>query len=128
MKRILTVLLCLSLVGCATGYHGKGLTGGYSNMKLQDNIFKVTFNGNAYLSMEKAKDFALLRSAEITIENGYKYFVVLEANGSMKIASYITPAANMTIECFRDKPDHVKAMIYDAGQIKTNIKKAYNIQ
>ena len=128
MKRILTVLLCLSLVGCATGYHGKGLTGGYSNMKLQDNIFKVTFNGNAYLSMEKAKDFALLRSAEITIENGYKYFVVLEANGSMKIASYITPAANMTIECFRDKPAHVKGMIYDAGQIKTNIKKAYNIQ
>jgi hypothetical protein len=128
MKRILTVLLCLSLAGCATGYHSKGLTGGYSNMKLQDNIFKVTFNGNAYLSMEKARDFALLRSAEITIENGYKYFVVLEANGSMKIASYITPAANMTIECFRDKPDHVKGMIYDAGQIKTNIKKAYNIQ
>ena len=128
MKEILTVLLCLSLAGCATGYHGKGFTGGYSNMKLQDNIFKVTFNGNAYLSMEKARDFALLRSAEITIENGYKYFVVLETNSSMKIASYITPAANMTIECFQDKPTNVKGMIYDAGQIKTNIKNAYGIK
>jgi hypothetical protein len=78
--------------------------------------------------MEKARDFTLLRSAEITIENGYKYFVVLETNGSLKITSYITPAANMTIECFRDKPDHVKAMIYDAGQIKINIKKAYGIK
>ena len=97
-------------------------------MKLQDNIFKVTFNGNAYLSMEKARDFALLRSAEITIENGYKYFVVLETNSSMKIASYITPAANMTIECFQDKPTNVKGMIYDAGQIKTNIKNAYGIK
>ena len=128
MKKILTVLLCLGLAGCATGYHSKGFTGGYSNMKLQDNIFKVTFNGNAYSSMERARDFALLRSAEITIENGYKYFVVLETNGSVKIASYITPAANITIECFQDKPAHVKGMIYDAGQIKTNIKKAYNIQ
>ena len=128
MKKILTVLLCLGLAGCATGYHSKGFTGGYSNMKLQDNIFKVTFNGNAYSSMERARDFALLRSAEITIENGYKYFVVLETNGSLKITSYITPAANMTIECFRDKPDHVKAMIYDAGQIKINIKKAYGIK
>ena len=128
MKKILTVLLCLSLAGCATGYHGAGFTGGYLNMKLQDNIFKVTFNGNAYLSMEKARDFVLLRSAEITIENGYKYFVVLQTNGSMKIALYITPAANMTIECFQGKPADVKGMIYDAGQIKANIKKAYNIQ
>ena len=128
MKKILTVLLCLSLAGCATGYHSKGLTGGYSNMKLQDNIFKVTFRGNAYSSMERTGDFALLRSAEITIENGYKYFVVLETNSFIKIFSYIMPATDMTIECFQDKPADVKGMIYDAWQIKTNIKKAYNIQ
>ena len=85
MKKILTVLLCLGLAGCATGYHSKGFTGGYSNMKLQDNIFKVTFRGNAYSSMERTGDFALLRSAEITIENGYKYFVVLETNSFIKI-------------------------------------------
>ena len=128
MKKILTVLLCLGLAGCATGYHSKGFTGGYSNMKLQDNIFKVTFRGNAYSSMERTGDFALLRSAEITIENGYKYFVVLETNSFIKIFSYIMPAASMTIECFQDKPDHVKGMIYDAGQIKTNIKNAYGIK
>ena len=128
MKKILTVLLCLSLVGCATGYHSKAFTGGYSNMKLQDNIFKVTFRGNAYSSMERTGDFALLRSAEITIENGYKYFVVLETNSFIKIFSYIMPATDMTIECFQDKPANVKGMIYDAEQIKTNIKNAYNIQ
>ena len=128
MKKILTVLLCLGLAGCATGYHSKGFTGGYSNMKLQDNIFKVTFRGNAYSSMERTGNFALLRSAEITIENGYKYFVVLETNGFIKIFSYIMPATDMTIECFQDKPVHVKGMIYDAGQIKTNIKNAYGIK
>jgi hypothetical protein len=128
MKRILITLLCLGLAGCATGYHSRSFTGGYSNMRLQDNIFKITFNGNAYSSLERAGDFALLRSAEITIENGYKYFVVLGANSSVKIASYITPATNMTIECYQDKPADVKGMIYDAGQIKTNIKNAYGIK
>ena len=97
-------------------------------MKLQDNIFRVTFRGNAYSSMERTGDFALLRSAEITIENGYKYFVVLEINSLIKAISYIMPATDMTIECFQDKPVNVKGMIYDAQQVKTNIKNAYGIK
>jgi len=80
MKRILATLLLLGLVGCATGYQPKSFTGGYTDMKLQDNIYRVTFKGNGYSSMERAGDFALLRSAEVTIQNGYKYFIVLETN------------------------------------------------
>jgi len=163
MKKILPVLLCLGLCGCATGYHGKGFTGGYTDMKLQDNIFKVTFKGNGYSSMERAGDFALLRSAEVAIENGYKYFIVLETNSYVKTASFTTPATaqtngtvnmygntgsysattyysggetfhvhkpttNMTIECFQDKPANVNGMIYDAEQIRTNLKSAYSIK
>jgi len=163
MKKFLTLFLCLFLVGCATGYHGKGFTGGYTDMKIQDNIFKVTFKGNGYSSMERAGDFALLRSAEVAINNGYKYFIVLETNSYVKTASFTTPVTaqtngtlnvygntgsysgttyysggetyhihrpttNMTIECFLDKPANVNGMIYDAEQIRTNIKSAYGIK
>ncbi len=163
MKKILTIMLCLSLGGCATGYHGRGFTGGYSDMKLQDNIYKVTFKGNGYSSMERAGDFVLLRSAELAIENGYKYFIVLETNSYVRTASISTPVTaqtygtvntfgntasysgttyysggetyhihrpvtNMTIECFQEKPDNVNGMIFDAEQIRVNIKSAYGIK
>jgi len=38
------------------------------------------------------------------------------------------PATNMTIECFQDKPADVNGMIYDAEQIRINIKNAYGIK
>ena len=163
MKKLLAVLLFFGLVGCATGYHGKGFTGGYTDTKVQDNIFKVTFKGNGYSSMERAGDFALLRSAEVAVENGYKYFIVLGTNSYVKTASVTTPVTaqtngtvnmygntgsysgttyysggqtynfhkpttNMTIECFQDRPANVNGMIYDAEQIKTNLKNAYGIK
>ena len=163
MNKIFAILFCAVFVGCATGYHGQGFTGGYSDMKLQDNIFKVSFKGNGYSSMERAGDFALLRSSEVTIENGYKYFIVLETNSYVKTATISTPvtaettgsvnmygntgsynattyysggetyhirkpATNMTIECFQDKPVNVNGMIYDAEQIRINIKNAYGIK
>ena len=163
MKKLLIVLLCVGLAGCATGYHARGFTGGFSYMKLQDNIFKVTFKGNGYSSMERAGDFALLRSAELSPQNGYKYFIVLETNSYVKTATITTPVTaqttgtvnmygdtgsysgttsyyggetyhihkpttNMTIECFQEKPANVNGMVYDAEQIRTNLKNAYDIK
>ena len=81
MKKINVILVLLSaffMNGCATTYKELGRSGGYHEIQLDENIFKVTFSGNGYTSMEMAKDFALLRSAELTIEKGYKYFSLID--------------------------------------------------
>jgi hypothetical protein len=38
----------------------------------------LTFKGNGYTSRERATDFNLLRCAEVCLENGYKYFVIVD--------------------------------------------------
>jgi len=78
MKKLLVVLLCLGLVGCATGYQkqsGWFSKGGYKETKIQDDVYKVDFSGNAYTSKSRTQDLCLLRCAELALENDYKYFM-----------------------------------------------------
>ncbi len=49
MKNTIKVLiLFLILIGCATPYQKVGLSGGYSDTRLQENVFTVNFRGNGY--------------------------------------------------------------------------------
>ena len=60
-------------------------------MRLQDNIFKVNFRGNGYTGKGRALDFALLRSAELALENGDKYFAILGESSDARTSTYTTP-------------------------------------
>jgi len=91
VNKAILLLIVLFLSGCATGYQKQGLTGGYTDMKIQDDIFKVGFKGNAKCSLERAEDFTLLRCAEVAIENGYAYFVVIDGKSGVRTSSYTTP-------------------------------------
>jgi hypothetical protein len=66
------------LTGCATTYKPQqGFSAGYSDTRLDINVFRVAFRSNAYTSAERAEDLALLRSAEITLQNGFTHFMYL---------------------------------------------------
>lgn len=164
---VLTVLFCITVSGCATGYQKVSSTGNYTHMKIQDNIYKVVFSGNAYAGEERASDFALLHFAEVTLKDGYKYFVPLQQKSDVKGASYKTPVdaqgigstsildnsnyvygtfngatyydggqtyrftdpkSVVTIACFKEKPENVPTMVYDAQRLKDNIAKKYNLK
>ncbi|MGJ3495583.1 CC0125/CC1285 family lipoprotein [Piscirickettsia salmonis] len=90
------IFLCLTLQGCATTYQSKGYSGGYSETQLSENMFKVSFKGNAHTTKERAEDFALLRSAELTLKNGYKYFAIVGANTSISKSTHTTPTTYST--------------------------------
>ena len=96
MKIIATLVVILSLYGCATGYKPVGAMGGFSSTQLDENVFTVSFKGNGYTGREKANDFALLRSAEITLEHGFKYFIIVDAQQYSKNSSYTTPTTATT--------------------------------
>jgi hypothetical protein len=93
---ILVLLSAAMLSGCATTYQKVSLTGGYSETQLGENIFQVSFKGNGYTSRERVSDFTLLRSAEIAIKNGYRYFVVVESEKYSKVGAYTTPITSQT--------------------------------
>ena len=97
MRKAVTAILALMfLAGCATTYTKKSLLGGYSDTKIQEDIFKVTFKGNAYTDTERTEDFTLLRCAEITLENGYNYFIVLGGGTDVKTGTVYTPPTAQT--------------------------------
>ena len=79
--RVLSILALLVglLSGCVTPYQPKSFSGGYSESQLGTNMFNVTFQGNSNTNYELAADFCLLRSAEITLENGFRYFFVVKS-------------------------------------------------
>ena len=91
---ILSIILLLG--GCATAYQPQGMTGGFSETQLDTNVFTVTFKGNGFTDRDKANDFALLRSAELALEHGFKYFVIVGAQQYSKNSTYTTPTTATT--------------------------------
>lgn len=88
-KPLITILAVI-LIGCSTPYKQSSATGGFSETQLDENVYKVRFRGNGYTSGEKAEELALLRSADLTMRKGYKYFVLNDSYSDAKITSIST--------------------------------------
>ena len=93
MKKLITLLGALSLVGCATPYQQMGSEGGFQSQRLSANMFAVQFLGNGFTSQKQADGFAFLRAAEITQQIGYRYFMILKDvnQTSVDYAQFTTP-------------------------------------
>lgn len=92
MKRFIYVLilLCPILQGCATSY-SPGISRGYSEIQLDENLFQVSFNGNGKTSEERASDYALLRCAEVCLINKFSFFVIIDSKESSTESTYTNP-------------------------------------
>ena len=78
------MIICLTIfvTSCATAYKKNGFTGGYTDMRLANDIFSVSFHGNGYTSEDKVNAYFLRRCAEVTESNGYDYFIFLDQRTS----------------------------------------------
>ncbi len=88
-----TLLLALPLLlaACATPYQPRGLSGGFSETRLDTNTFRVAFQGNGFTSRERVEVYLLRRAAELTLEHGADYFVVVDEGTERNILSVTTP-------------------------------------
>jgi len=97
LKKFFALFLsaCL-LAGCISHYQPSGLSGGYSDMALNKDTYFVTFRGNGFTSAETVQSYTLRRSAEITLNKGYKYFIIV--NGGTTVNSQVvqTPTTIQT--------------------------------
>jgi hypothetical protein len=71
-RMLLGIVAALAIGGCATGYQKSGLTGGYSERKISNSAYVVSFGGNGYASKERVWYFWIYRCAELTSQNGYE--------------------------------------------------------
>lgn len=121
-KYLISCAILLLIAGCTTAYQKSGATGGFTETQVAPNMWRVTFSGNGYTSDSRAEDLALLRSADLTIQNGYRYFVLLQsgskssystvpagAQGSYLIAS---PSSSNNVLMLNEKDS--KVFTYDA--------------
>jgi len=97
-KKLIPIVLVILLSGCATPYRPAGFwrTDGYSDMRLNDDIYKVSFIGNGISSHEHVQNMLLRRCAELTKNKGYKYFVILAGNAERKDSQFSTPTTIST--------------------------------
>ena len=75
------VIACL-LSGCGTSYRRPilGMFGGFSEKKLGDAHYRVTFGTNGFSDRGFAVKGALYRSAELARQNGAPYFQIVNAD------------------------------------------------
>ncbi len=96
MRAFLSVLATLFLTACATTYQPQSFSGGFSETQLDKNVFRVSFRGNGYTDRERAEDFALLRSAELTLKNGFTHFVIVDGRSGTDYSAFTTPTQSTT--------------------------------
>jgi TonB family protein len=70
------VILALGLSSCATTYQKSGFTGGYSETKISESAYTVSFSGNGFASRDRVYFFWIYRCAELTLQKGYSLYVI----------------------------------------------------
>lgn len=87
------VALGLSACATATPYQplasGNAVSGGYSEQKLDDVHFQVSFRGNDATSRARVETYLLYRAAELTIAHGYDWFEMVDKHTHNNGSTYI---------------------------------------
>ena len=60
-------------------------------MRIQNDVFRIVFDGNAYVHKSAVDYYALVRAAELTVQNGRDYFRVLGADTDVKTINVFVP-------------------------------------
>ena len=102
MKRIVMTMAAvaalggaLSACGTATPYQplsvGHMSDGGYAEQKVNDDLYRVTFSGNSLTSRETVERYLLYRAAELTVNQGFDWFVDTHRATDKKSSLYADP-------------------------------------
>ena len=100
MRRTATALaaglaLSLGLAACetATPYQplaaSNAVSGGFTDQKLDEDHFRVTFAGNSLTSRETVETYLLYRAAELTVDKGFDWFEMAQRQTDRDTHAYV---------------------------------------
>ena len=87
---IAAILTAGGLAACATAtpyqpnVRGNAASGGYSDYRVAENRFRVTFAGNSLTSRDTVERYLLFRAAELTLAQGYDWFSTVERDTEVR--------------------------------------------
>ena len=92
-----SALLVATLAACATAtpyqpnIRGQATSGGFSEVRLEADRFRVNFAGNSLTSRETVEGYLLYRAAELTVAQGYDWFAVVDRQTDRDARTYVEP-------------------------------------
>ncbi|KKC24637.1 CC0125/CC1285 family lipoprotein [Sphingomonas sp. SRS2] len=97
-----TALLSLLATGCTLGLtgcttptpyqpleRGSATTGGYSDQRIEQDRYRVSFVGNSMTTRETVEAYLLYRAAELTVARGYDWFEMADRNTERRSRTYV---------------------------------------
>lgn len=60
-------------------------------MQLDNNVWKVTFEGNGYSKSQRSEELAMLRSAELTLKQNFTHFAFIDSRSMSETRTISTP-------------------------------------
>ena len=87
----------LFVAGCATETRYRPATGqgfyrsGYSDRQIEPNRFLVSFAGNSVTERDTVERYLFFRSAELTLQQGFDYFVMADRDTNLQSRTFSTP-------------------------------------
>lgn len=120
VSQFLSILTVILAVGCSTPYQpaSSSIPGhGYSDSPLGTDRFKINFTYSSSTASELS-DYLLLRAGEVTLQNGFKYFI--EQSNDLRVVGSIV------IKCFKTKPEGSDP--YDAEVVVKSLKAKYKLK
>lgn len=141
---LMIIVFTFLMMSCApgpTGYWKLGVGDpytGYSETQIQKDVFQVSYKCNDATTYDAMKGLLAYRCAEITLQNGYDYFVVIEekdittedfwgmAPGGRRrydasLQTVNAPGATVLIKLKHGKKPEEDMKAFDAGEILTHI-------
>lgn len=89
--------LAVGLAACATptpyqpNIRGQATSGGYSEVRIEEDRFRVTFSGNSLTERERVEGYLLFRAAELTVQQGYDWFTIVDRHTDRDARTYVDP-------------------------------------
>src|SRR5581483_12246010 len=102
MKRILATAAAVGVIGLAltacetaTPYQpanpSAAQSGGYGELRLEPDRWRVTFQGNGLTSRETVETYLLYRAAELTLAQGFDWFEAADRSTDKHVETYADP-------------------------------------
>lgn len=89
----------VALAACSTPTPYRPLTGsgayatGYADTRIESNRYRVSFAGNSITQRETVERYLLFRAAQLTLEQGFEHFVLVDRDTEPRTEVYSTPSA-----------------------------------
>ena len=136
LKKIMTIVPVLMIIACSTtGDQSQSVIDGFSENLVNQgaNHYRVVYEGSQWINKSDAEaqrvvDYSLLRSAELSLENDFPFFVILSNDSENREIIRDDPACNLKNKksinqrkCMRYKSigDLTSAFLKDPLEVET---------